>query len=125
MILEPHFIAGTSSSAGICYTSAAHGDSHDDAQLLLHHTEPAGPRHAAVRQLHAAVLSRTWPSPRKPRVPPEPSRPQQSPQPRIRHAVLLYLVQRKDAAAAAAAVAADATTVKVSTAVIGMVQHQC
>lgn len=90
----------------ICHTSAAHCDAPDDAQLLLHHTEPAGPGHTAVPRLNPAVLtlSRTRPHTRRPPVAPRTSRPsQQPPRPLVRHAVILHIIQRTDSAAAAAA----------------------
>lgn len=92
---------------GICYASAAHCDAADDTKLLLHHTEPAGARHAAVPRLHPTVLalSHAQPPTRKSRVTPQPARPsQQPPRPLVRHAVVLHLVQRTDATAAAAKV---------------------
>ena len=102
-----------SSSAGVCHTAAAHGDTHDDAQLLLHHTEPAGPGHAAVPRLHPSVLALSRPrSPtRRPPVTPRPPRPpQQPPRPLVGHTVILHLIERADATAAAAAAAAAAAT---------------
>lgn len=113
-------ISNTSSPAGICHTSAAHSNTHDDAELLLHHAQPAGPGHATVPRLHPAVLalSCTHPPTREPRVTPQPPRPpqqqqqrrwrrqqqQQPPWPFVRHAVVVNFIQRTDAAAAAAKV---------------------
>lgn len=91
-------------SAGVCYTSTANGHPHDDPQLLLHHTKPADPGNAAVSRCYAAVLTLTQSRTREPRFAPRPS--QQPSRPRLRHAIILHILQRTDAAAAAAAAAA-------------------
>lgn len=94
----------TSFPAGVCHTSATYGDTHDDAQLLVHHTEPASLGHAAIPRLHPPVFTFSCPRPPtwKPHVTSWPSWPsQQSPRPLIGHAVILHLIPRTDATAAA------------------------
>lgn len=92
---------------GVCHTSAAHGDAHDDTQLLLHYTKPTGPGDAPVSRLHPPVLARSCPPT------PATSQPSQCPQqpsrPLVRHPIILYLIQRANATTTTAA------TAKVST----------
>lgn len=96
--------------AGVCYATAAHGDTHDDAQLLLHDAEPAAPRHPSVSGLHPPVLTCTRPP--TPATSQPSRRSQQPPRPRLQHAVVLLLVPQRNAAAAATT--ADDAAAKVS-----------